>query len=480
MGHFACCYLPYRLATLNFFKAKSGYPFETNQFRAVNNVAVDNDGNVYVVDQYDNMIKKFAGDGTPLFQFGGYGKGNGQFDTPWGVAVNDSGEIFVTDTYNHRIQKFNSMETFESSWGTMGYEQNQFSYPTGIAIDADYNVYVSDGSHRIKKFNSMGSPLLTWGSSGNGTGQLNGPNGIATDATGHVYVTDSGNGRVIKFTNGGLLVDVFLDFFGPRNIAVDASGNIFILDATKIRKLGSSGSLVYDLFPIDNTYGLIGIAVNGAGDLYVADARGRRILRYSSGGTPTATWNSAALKPGQLHSPNAATVDENGNLFVANNGNNEIYKFTNTNSFLTKWASGVYPTGITHDALGNLYVAASNGLPKFSNSGSLAASLPISYSNGIALDASGNLLVTASYGHSVQRFNTAGSLINSWGTYGPAAGQFVVAPLGIAVDGSGNVYVTDFGSHRIQKFSSSGDYLMYWGETKALILVNSIIRLALR
>src|SRR6185295_9898658 len=130
------------------------------------------------------------------------------------------------------------------------------------------------------------------------------------------------------------------------------------------------------------------------------------------------------------------------------------------------------PRGIATDSSGNVYVADSgnNRIQKFDSSGSFLAKWgsfgsgdgQFNGPQGIATDSSGNVYVADSANSRIQKFDSSGSFLAKWGSFGSGDGQFN-SPRGIATDSSGNVYVADSANSRIQKFDSSGSFQSTWG-----------------
>ncbi len=176
-------------------------------------MAVDADGNVYVVDSGNNRIQKFDSNGTYLSQFGSSGSGNGQFTSPQGIAVDTAGNIYVADSANQRIEKFDSNGNFLFKFGTPGSTPGLLGNTYGVAVDTAGNIYVADpNNNRIQKFNSGGLWVLVFPTSSNS---------VEVDAEGHVFIPDSGNAHgsavdVYDAENGTLLTS-----FGYRNLATD-------------------------------------------------------------------------------------------------------------------------------------------------------------------------------------------------------------------------------------------------------------------
>ncbi|MFA6571650.1 MAG: T9SS type A sorting domain-containing protein [Bacteroidota bacterium] len=188
---------------LQSFNATGGYisKFATN---GPSDVAVDINGNFYVLDFFQNKVKKYDGSASLILSWGSAGSGDGQFNGPMSIALDVSNNVYVVDQNNHRVQKFNSNGTFITKWGAFGSNDGQFNTPYGIAIDGDGNVFVTDYiNNRIQKFNSTGQFITKFGTPGSQLGQFNGPTGVGCDNLGNVYVADYNNYRVQKFIFSG-------------------------------------------------------------------------------------------------------------------------------------------------------------------------------------------------------------------------------------------------------------------------------------
>ena len=142
--------------------------------------------------------------GTFLLKWGTSRSAFGQFDSPREVAVDNSGNVYVVDRSNHRIQKFDASGNFVMGWGSEGTGPGQFFRPEHADIDSAGNTYVADkGNNRIQKFTSNGVFVTMWGTFGTGNGQFNNPQGVAVDGAGNVYVADTNNDRIQKFDSSG-------------------------------------------------------------------------------------------------------------------------------------------------------------------------------------------------------------------------------------------------------------------------------------
>ena len=174
-----------------------------------------------------------------------------------------------------------------------------------------------------------------------------------------------------------------------------------------------------------------GVAIDSAGNLYVADTANHRIQKFDDQGNFLLKWGASGSGAGQFDAPKGMAVDSADNVYVVDSGNHRIQKFGASGSFVTAWGS--------------------------SGSGSGQFNQPF----GVAVDSLDNVYVTDTGNDRVQKFDRNGVFIASWGSTGDGAGQFR-SPRAIAVsitggDLSDSVYVADANS-RIQMFGPGGTY----------------------
>lgn len=284
-----------------------------------------------------------------------------QFNQPYGVAVDASGDVYVADMANGRIRKITPSGVVTTLTGS-------FNNPTGVAVDVAGNIYVAEmNAQRIRKISSEGTVTILAGSGslgyGDGTGtvaKFRQPYDVAVDRAGAVYVADTYNHCIRKITPSGVVTTLagsgaagFVDgagvsaqFNSPRGVAVDTAGNVYVADTNnyRIRKITSSG-IVTTLagsgaygYAADGTgataqFGLpYGVAADRAGNVYVTDQYNIRKITPSGVVTTLAgsgTEGGSADGVGtvaRFSAPSSVAVDGSGVIYVADRLNYRIRK----------------------------------------------------------------------------------------------------------------------------------------------------------
>jgi len=416
-----------------------------------------------------------------------------RFNLPTGVAMDGSGNVDVADTFNNTVRKVTPagvVSTLAGRAGSSGSADGtgaaaRFSYPARVAVDGAGNVYVADaGNDTIRKISpaAVVSTLAgTAGASGSadGTGaaaRFNFPTGVAVDGSGNVYVADSNNSTIRKVTPAAVVstlagtasasgsadgTGAAARFDDPHGVAVDGSGNVYVADNfnNTIRKVSPAG-VVTTLAGTAGASGSAdgagaaarfnwpeGVAVDGSGTVYVADEGNNAIRKVTPAGVVSTLagggYCGSADGTGaaaRFCGPFGVAVDRSGNVYVADSFNNSIRKVT--------------PAGVVSTLAGN-------GFPGTADGSGPAAQFSSPY--GVAVDGSGNVYVADTDNNTIRKVTPAGVVSTLAGTAGAAgfadgtgaAAQFDY-PWGVAVDGSGDVYVADYSNNTIRKISPAG------------------------
>ncbi|MCP3912391.1 MAG: hypothetical protein GY713_15715 [Actinomycetia bacterium] len=386
-------------------------------------VAVDGSGNVYVAGSSSNAFKITpAGAMTEIIDSTGDGTGN-PLTTAVGVAVNGAGDVYVTGLSSHNAFEITPGGVITEIIDVIGDSTgggDLLDGPLGIAVDAAGNVYVA-GETTDNAFKITPGGVITEIIDGTGDGLgsiLDGPKGIAVDASGNVYVTGFASHNVFKITPGGVITEIIdssSGLFRPRGIAVDASGNVVTgSENDRVFKITPGGVITEIInFNGDGTGNRldepIGIAVDGAGNVYVSGLRSRNVFQITPGGAITEIIDSSS----GVGLPWGIAVDALGNVSVADPASRNAFKIT---------PGGVITAIIdsTGDGAGN----------------------PLTEPRALAADGAGNVYVAGFSSRNAFQITPGGVITEIIDTTGDGLGNPLQGPEGIAVDALGFAYVT--------------------------------------
>jgi len=472
--------------------AEIGFPY---------GLAVDGSGNLYITDISHEIVRKVdtsgiittvAGSGTTGYSGDGQAATSAKLYYPTALAVDASGNLYIADRYNYRIRMVSGGTiTTVAGTGTCCYSGDggkatsaNLGTPVGVALDSAGNLYIADSSTSRIRMVSGGiittvAGTGTAGFSGDGgratSANLYNPLGVAVDASGNLYIPDVDNERIrvvskagiVNTLVGGAIGDGGLGVFGffnqPLGVARDAAGNTYIADSynNRVRKIAANGVITTvagtgALGFLDNVPATgaklsypTGVAVDGSGNLYIADVNNYRVRKVDASGNITTvagngtccgtTGDGGPATNARIGSPYGVTLDASGNLYIADTSNNVIRKV---------------------DASGTITTIAGSGTSGSSGDGGPAISAKLSYPAGVAVDASGNLYVADRNNYRVRMISPSGTITTvagtgnccSGGDGGKATSANLDFPAGVAVDTAGNLYIAD-GTSRIRLVS---------------------------
>jgi trimeric autotransporter adhesin len=483
----------------------------------VQNLAIDGAGNIYVADLDSSMVMQVspsgvatvvAGNGLAGFSGDGGPGVYASLDGPQAIALDTSGNLYIADTFNNRIRKLapNGTITTVAGTGAQGYSGDgipaasaSLYLPTGVATDLAGNLYIADyGNNRIRKV-----------------------------TTGGIITTVAGNGAAGYAGDGGPATSASLS--NPSNAVLDANGNLYIADFNnnRVRKVSANGTITTvagngqpaysgdgGLATAASLSGPVAVALDGAGNLYIADNFNNRVRKVTAAGViGTVAGNGASGFSGDggpataavLDEPDGVVVDAAGNLYLADQLNERIRKVSAAGTITTFAGNGrysysgdggqatsasfFYTADVTVDSSSNLYVVdfgnnrirkvaengiistvAGDGIAGFSGDGGSATSAAINGPYGVAVDSTGNLYVADTYNHRIRKVSTTGMITtfagngsgpgNGDGSYSGDGGQATAAglnfPYAVALDAGGNLYIADWFNNRVRKVTPAG------------------------
>jgi len=438
------------------------------------------------------------------------------------VAVDAAGTLYIADTLNGgRVRKVDThgvITTLAGAGSLVGSAVNgkpaaqaHFGRPAGLAIDGSGNLYVADAAlNYVYRIDSKGIVTVAAGngtivSAPDGTPAVNvglcPQGGLGTDVAGNLYIPDTLTNSIRKVDGQGVLTTVAgspgsFGFGGdgglatsailssPQDAAPDIGGVLWIADSSnfRVRKVDGAGVIATtagvsgwgyagDGGPATSAMlsAASGVALDSAGNLFIADTSNTRIRKVSPAGIITTVAGNGIIGSSgdggpatgaSLFAPSSVAVDVSGNVYVGDLG--QVRKIDSTGVIgpeLTT-AAGRTPA-VAVDPAGNLYVADGNIVRKIDPQGNATvvagAAAGLSNPTGMALDAAGNLYIADQGNARIRMVNPAGAVttVAGNGAYGYSGDGGLATsaqlwdPAGVAVDYNGDLVIADGGYVRV-------------------------------
>jgi hypothetical protein len=256
------------------------------------------------------------------------GTAQSTFRAPTAVAVDRDGNYVVLDASDRKVSVFdNVLKTM--TWFDPGLvAEIGLVSPQAVAVDGRNRYFLVDAeTHAVFVLNEAGKAPSKWGEFGAGDGQFNTPLGIALDAEANLLVADSGNNRIKKCAPDGRFLGAWAVDGAPRAVTVGPGGKVYVLAGRRILRFSPEGALEATLAAEAGFEDPRGLAVDGAGFLYVADAARSSVTKLDENGAVISTWGSPGSGPGQLAAPSGVAVDAQGRVVVVERDNNRLQVF---------------------------------------------------------------------------------------------------------------------------------------------------------
>ncbi len=527
-------------------------------------VAVSSTGILYISDYFNYCVREVSPSGVITTAAGNCGNYQNPIYQPVGLAVDAAGNLFIGDEGAHCVRKFtfstsgNTLTTVAGTCGTSGYSGDgaaatgaQMGSPDGIALDSAGNLYIADSNNNhIRKVTASSGIITTLSGTGTATysgdnglavqAGLSGPFGIAVDADGNILIADRSNNRIRK------IPAVTASLYFPQTAIGSTSAALTLLlqpqqslQITKITVATSLGGLneytaslsgcalnanlssanictvTVTFAPqfagehnvpltITTTAGTATFGLSGVGQGALAALTPGILSTVAGTGTAGFSGDGGAATSAQMNIAYGVTVDQAGNMYVADGNNNRIRRIdAETGVISTVAGNGVggyngdggpatlasinQPHGTALDPAGNLYIADFNnfcvrvvsaatqristfagrcGTSGYSGDGGAATAALFNSPRRVAFSPAGDLYIADSYNACIRKVNAGTGIVttvagicgaggSTSGDGGPAVAAKFNDPHDVTVDQAGNVFVADNTGHVIRKIAAS-------------------------
>ncbi len=505
------------------------------------------------VDHATGIITVVAGNGMPGYLGDNGLATNSQLNDPNKIAFDASYNLYISDNNNYRVRRVDQATgiiTTIAGNGTSGFSGDnglainaQLSSALGIAFDSFGNLFIADGSNnRIRKVDLSSGIITTvagngtygfFGDSGQATAaELAFPVGVSFDSMGNMYISDAGNQRIRKVDfitgiittvvgngnfgfsgDGGQAINAGLELVISGKVIFDGNGDLYFPDdiSYRIRKVDHTTGVITtvagngdDNISGDNDQAInagvgfaTGIVFDATGNLHIADGYVRKVDNASGiitteagNGMVSFSGDNGQATIARLSSPTDVVIDNYGNLYINDHGNDRIRMVDHATGIITTVvtanditgngnSSG--PSAIALDGLGNLYISDANGnlvrkvdlatgvavvavgtgTQGDSGDNGLAIDAELDGPGSLVFDASGNLYIAETYNnHVIRKVDHTTGIITTIAGHGngyTSSGDGGLAidaqlyPSGMAIDSSGNLFIADIFNNRIRK-----------------------------
>ncbi|HEY5609740.1 MAG TPA: hypothetical protein VIL97_00925 [Thermoanaerobaculia bacterium] len=464
---------------------------------------------IFEIDPATGLLRRIAGEFAPG-NSGDGGPASVAKVQAYHLAIDARGNIYFSDLFNGRVRKIDSATQIittiagngqfaSSPDGGLATASSLLS-PRGIALDPSGNLFIAEGG-RIRRVDAA-TNILTTVAGGSGSVSMN-PEGLAIDRAGNLYLTEilsprvrridtarivttiAGTGQRDTLGDGGLATSAELR--GPRAVAMDSAGNLYVTDTLsgRIRRVDATTGTITTFAGGDpGQPGLTfpsALAIFGS-HLYVAEgSRVQRILlaggsiaRYAGSSTFGFEGDGGPATQARLANPSGLAFDPDGNLYIADSGNNRVRKVDASGIITTVAGNGapgfgadgvpatatslVGPRAVAIDGNGDLLITMLGSVKRVERATGIIRTVVSRTGDGLAVDAQRNIYFSEALGESVFRVAAgtsqatvyAGRVNNFSGDGGPATAAGLDSPWGLFTDSDGSLFIADSGNSRVR------------------------------